>query len=279
QLRVARVTLRNSRESYAYVQQRLRLGRADVLALEQARGMVEVARTDIARREGEFARAGNALQLLLGSYPALPADDGRTDADLGPVALPEPLSSDILLQRPDIQQAEHALQAANANIGAARAAFFPSVTLSGSLASRGPGLSTLFDAASGMWSFMPKIELPIFTAGRLQANLDLAELRRDEAVAAYEKQIQTAFREVADALATRPAIAGQIEAQRRYLDALDITRERAWTLYRNGAASYLDVLSAERALFATRQNLLALTDARQANEVDLYAALGGGWAD
>lgn len=279
QLRVARETLQNSRQAYADVQQRLRHGRADVLALEQARGMVEVASTDIARREGEFARAGDALQLLLGSYPDLPADGARADADLSPVALPEPLPSDILLQRPDIQQAEHALQAANASIGAARAAFFPAITLGGGLSARSPDLATLFDAASGMWSFVPRIELPIFTGGRLQANLDIAQLRRDEAVANYEKKIQTAFREVADALALRPAIAGQATAQRRYLAALEITRSRAWALYRQGAASYLDVLSAERALFATRQNLLALNYARQANEVDLYAALGGGWAD
>ncbi|MEW5190868.1 TolC family protein, partial [Citrobacter freundii] len=206
-------------------------------------------------------------------------DHARSRGDIKPVTLPPSLSSQILLQRPDIMEAEHGLLAANANIGAARAAFFPSITLTSSVSSSSSDLSSLFNAASGMWNFVPKIDIPIFNAGRNQSNLDLAEIRQQQSVVNYEQKIQNAFKEVADALVLRQSIADQISGQQRYLDSLQITLQRARALYQNGAVSYIEVLDAERSLFATRQSLLDLNYAQQVNEIKLFAALGGGWVE
>ncbi|MCS4272508.1 MULTISPECIES: Cu(I)/Ag(I) efflux RND transporter outer membrane protein [Raoultella] len=279
QLAVARETLQNYRQSYAFVEKQLLTGSSSVLALEQARGVIESTRADIARREGELAQANNALQLLLGSYQRLPDDAADGAGDIHGLRLPPALSSQILLQRPDILEAEHGLRAANANIGAARAAFFPSITLTSSLSGSSADLSSLFNPASGMWNFIPKIELPIFNAGRNQANLDVAEIRQQQSVVNYEQKIQNAFKEVADALALRQSLADQISAQQRYLASLQITRQRAGTLYQHGAVSYIEVLDAERSLFATQQTLLDLNYARQVNEIQLFTALGGGWLE
>ena len=279
QLQVAEETLQNYQRSYAFVEKQLVTGSTNVLALEQARGVIESTRSEIAKRKGELAQANNALQLLLGTYGKLPDDQARSRGDLKPVTLPPSLSSQILLQRPDIMEAEHGLLAANANIGAARAAFFPSITLTSSVSSSSSDLSNLFNASSGMWNFVPKIELPIFNAGRNQSNLDLAEIRQQQSVVNYEQKIQNAFKEVADALVLRQSIADQISGQQRYLDSLQITLQRARALYQNGAVSYIEVLDAERSLFATQQSLLDLNYAQQVNEIKLFAALGGGWVE
>lgn len=278
QLQLARQTLTNYQRSYAFVEKQLLTGSSNVLALEQARGAIESTRSEIAKRQGELAQASNALQLLLGSDLRLP-DDQPSGSDIQGVALPPALSSQILLQRPDIMQAEHELQAANANIGAARAAFFPSITLTSALSASSTDLSGLFSAGSGMWSFVPNITLPIFNAGRNQANLDLAEIRQQQSVVNYEQKIQGAFKEVADSLALRQSLQDQLTAQQRYLDSLTITLQRARVLYQNGAVSYIEVLSAERALFTTQQTLLDLQYARQVNEITLFTALGGGWME
>ncbi|HID3749605.1 TPA: efflux transporter outer membrane subunit [Citrobacter freundii] len=279
QLQVAEETLQNYQRSYAFVEKQLVTGSTNVLALEQARGVIESTRSEIAKRKGDLAQANNALQLLLGTYVKLPDDHARSRGDIKPVTLPPSLSSQILLQRPDIMEAEHGLLAANANIGAARAAFFPSITLTSSVSSSSSDLSSLFNAASGMWNFVPKIDIPIFNAGRNQSNLDLAEIRQQQSVVNYEQKIQNAFKEVADALVLRQSIADQISGQQRYLDSLQITLQRARALYQNGAVSYIEVLDAERSLFATRQSLLDLNYAQQVNEIKLFAALGGGWVE
>ena len=279
QLQVANDTLQNYQQSYAFVEKQLLTGSTTVLALEQARGMIESTRADIAKRQGQLAQANNALQLLLGSYQHLPDDSASSAVDLQGVTLPPSLSSAILLQRPDILEAEHSLLAANANIGAARAAFFPSITLTSSLSGSSSELSSLFNAGSAMWNFIPKIELPIFNAGRNQASLDLAEIRQQQQVVNYEQKIQSAFKEVADALALRQSLADQIAAQERYLASLNITLQRATALYRHGAVSYIEVLSAQRDIFTTRQTLLELNYSRQANEITLFTALGGGWME
>ncbi|WP_410705376.1 efflux transporter outer membrane subunit [Citrobacter freundii] len=279
QLQVAEETLQNYQRSYAFVEKQLVTGSTNVLALEQARGVIESTRSEIAKRKGDLAQANNALQLLLGTYGKLPDDHARSRGDIKPVTLPPSLSSQILLQRPDIMEAEHGLLAANANIGAARAAFFPSITLTSSVSSGSSDLSSLFNAASGMWNFVPKIDIPIFNAGRNQSNLDLAEIRQQQSVVNYEQKIQNAFKEVADALVLRQSIADQISGQQRYLDSLQITLQRARALYQNGAVSYIEVLDAERSLFATRQSLLDLNYAQQVNEIKLFAALGGGWVE
>ncbi|MHA1019441.1 efflux transporter outer membrane subunit [Enterobacter mori] len=279
QLRIARETLKNYQQSYAFVEQQLVTGSTNVLALEQARGQIESTRAEIAKREGELAQANNALQLVLGTYRALPAENGASDSALTPVKLPPNLSSDILLQRPDIMEAEYQLKAADANIGAARAAFFPSISLTSGLSTSSTALSSLFTPASGMWNFIPKIDIPIFNAGRNNANLKLAEIRQQQSVVNYEQKIQAAFKDVADALALRDSINNQIDAQQRYLDSLQITLQRARGLYASGAVSYIEVLDAERSLFATQQTLLDLINSRQVNEINLYTALGGGWVE
>ncbi|MFQ3392077.1 efflux transporter outer membrane subunit [Enterobacter mori] len=279
QLRIARETLKNYQQSYAFVEQQLVTGSTNVLALEQARGQIESTRAEIAKREGELAQANNALQLVLGTYRAFPAENGASDSALTPVKLPPNLSSDILLQRPDIMGAEYQLKAADANIGAARAAFFPSISLTSGLSTSSTALSSLFTPASGMWNFIPKIDIPIFNAGRNNANLKLAEIRQQQSVVNYEQKIQAAFKDVADALALRDSINNQIDAQQRYLDSLQITLQRARGLYASGAVSYIEVLDAERSLFATQQTLLDLINSRQVNEINLYTALGGGWVE
>lgn len=279
QLRIARETLKNYQQSYAFVEQQLVTGSTNVLALEQARGQIKSTRAEIAKREGELAQANNALQLVLGTYRVLPAENGASDSAMTPVKLPPNLSSDILLQRPDIMEAEYQLKAADANIGAARAAFFPSISLTSGLSTSSTALSSLFTPASGMWNFIPKIDIPIFNAGRNNANLKLAEIRQQQSVVNYEQKIQAAFKDVADALALRDSINNQINAQQRYLDSLQITLQRARGLYASGAVSYIEVLDAERSLFTTQQTLLDLTNSRQVNEINLYTALGGGWVE
>ena len=244
QLRIARDTLNNYRQSYAFVEQQLVTGSTNVLALEQARGQIESTQAEIAKREGELAQANNAL-----------------------------------LQRPDIMEAEYQLKAADANIGAARAAFFPSISLTTGLSTGSTELSSLFTSGSGMWNFIPKIEIPIFNAGRNKANLKLAEIRQQQSVLNYEQKIQSAFKQVADALALRDSINQQLAAQQRYLDSLRITLQRARGLYSSGAVSYIEVLDAERSLFSTQQNILDLIYARQVNEINLFTALGGGWVE
>lgn len=317
---ISQQSLQNYQRSFQFIEQRIQVGKSSLLDLEQARGLIEVAKNDIAKRQGELTRANNALHILTGKY-SLPesgfyessladftvnsADnhigvDNRagtnngigTDNSVGMdssigmdssvgifVPLPENLSSNILLQRPDISAAEHQLLAANANIGVARAAFFPSVSLTGSLSSGNTDISSLFDAVSGMWSFIPKVELPIFNGGRNKANLSLAEIRQQLSVVNYEQKIQNAFKEVADALSLRESLSRQISAQERYLNSLKITSQRANALYVSGAVSYLDVLDAERTLFSTRQDLLDSQYALQVNEINLFTALGGGWTE
>ena len=233
QLRIARETLKNYEQSYAFVEQQLVTGSTNVLALEQARGQIESTRAEIAKREGDLAQANNALQLVLGTYRALPSEKGMKGGEIAPVKLPPNLSSQILLQRPDIMEAEYQLKAADANIGAARAAFFPSITLTSGLSASSTELSSLFTSGSGMWNFIPKIEIPIFNAGRNKANLKLAEIRQQQSVVNYEQKIQSAFKDVSDTLALRDSLSQQLESQQRYLDSLQITLQRARGLYRS----------------------------------------------
>lgn len=276
QLAIANDTLRNYQQSYGFVEQQLVTGSTNVLALEQARGVIESTRADIAKREGELAQANHLLQQLLGTYNT-PLNNRPQSVAVAPLSLPANLPSTILLQRPDIMEAEHQLRAANANIGVARAAFFPSVTLTSGVSTSSASLSSLFNAASGMWSFVPKIDLPIFNAGRNEANLSLANVKQRQAAVTYEQKIQAAFKEVADALSLRDSIQGQLTAQQRYLASLQITLQRARALYASGAVSYIEVLDAERSLFTTRQTLLDVIYSQQINEINLFSALGGGW--
>jgi len=191
--------------------------------------------------------------------------------------VPSGLPSDLLQRRPDVLEAERALRAANANIGAARAAFFPSITLTAFAGTQSAALDGLFKGGSGAWSFAPSINLPIFDGGVNRANLDIAKVNREISVAQYEKSIQTAFREVSDALANRGTIDQRLASQQALVEA----SQKSYTIYdaryKNGADSYLNALIAQRSLYAAQQTLISARLLKQTNLVTLYQVLGGGW--
>jgi len=271
-------TLRSQTESYHLTQTRFDLGVASALTLRQLQTSVESARVDVARYTGQVAQDRNALALLLGTpVPDALAPDALGEALNALPELPAGVPSDLLLRRPDLLQSEHQLKAKTANIGAARAAFYPSISLTATAGSSSADLSGLFKAGSGSWSFIPQINLPIFDAGSNQANLDSAVAGRDIAVAQYEKAIQTAFREVADALAQRSAVSDQLLAQKALVQASDEVLQMSQARFDRGVDSYLDVLDAQRSWYSARQTLIGTRLSRLTNGVTLYKALGGGW--
>ncbi|HYR34902.1 MAG TPA: efflux transporter outer membrane subunit [Burkholderiales bacterium] len=280
QLAVTRQTLATAEESYKIVKLQFDTGTAPELALQQAQSVVEQANTNLAAQTRTRAQAENGLVLLLGQPvpadlpPAVPLDQQRMLADV-PAGLP----SDLLTRRPDILQAEALLRSENANIGAARAAFFPSISLTASVGTESAALSGLFGAGSLAWAFLPQIVTPIFEGGALRANLDLATIRKDIGVAQYEKTIQSAFREVADGLAARGTFDDQLAAQTRYTATQQRSLELSQFRYRNGVDSYLQVLTAQTGYYNAQLALVAAREQRLTNLVDLYRALGGGWVE
>jgi multidrug efflux system outer membrane protein len=276
-LQLARETLESQQSSYNLTKSRFDAGVSSALDLHQARTSVEAARVDIARFTTLVAQDANLLNLVVGA---------PVPADLIPVALTENLTamkdvapglpSDVLLRRPDILQAENLLKGANANIGAARANFFPRITLVSNVGFGSDELAGLFSGDSFAWSFAPRVTLPIFTAGANQATLEVAEKDRDIAVAQYEKAIQTAFREVADALAQRGTIDEQLSAQQSLTDATTESHKLSLARYEKGVDNYLQVLDSQRALYGAQQNLIGVRLARLSNLVTLYRVLGGG---
>ncbi|WP_371232658.1 AdeC/AdeK/OprM family multidrug efflux complex outer membrane factor [Pseudomonas sp. QE6] len=277
QLELARNTLATYQKSYDLTKRSYEVGAASALDLSQSQTSVERARAISMQYTRLVAQDQNALVLLLGS--GLPADlpQGRGLDDELLASVPAGLPSDLLQRRPDILQAEHQLKAANANIGAARAAFFPSISLTANAGSLSPDLSGLFDAGSGSWLFQPSISLPIFNAGALRASLDLAKVQKDINVAQYEKAIQTAFSEVADGLAARGTFGEQLQAQRALVEASDRYYRLADKRYRTGVDNYLTLLDAQRSLFSAQQQLISDRLNQLTSEVNLYKALGGGW--
>ena len=273
---LARRTLASRESAYKLSQQRFEVGASSALDLRQNEILVQSARASLAALARQRAQAFNALTLLVGKpLDGLPAPGAL--AAQGIVAdLPAGLPSDLLARRPDIRAGEQRLRAANASIGAARAAFFPRISLTAGLGSASSELSGLFDAGTRTWSFVPQLVLPIFDAGRNQANLTLTQVRNNIAVADYEKSIQAAFREVSDALAARGAIDEQADAQARVVDAQRERLKLAEQRYQNGVASSLEVLDAQRELFSAEQSLVQARLLRLTNAVDLYRALGGG---
>ena len=205
-------------------------------------------------------------------------DTASTDANLL-ANIPAGLPSELLQRRPDILEAERNLQAANANIGAARAAFYPSISLTANAGSASAGLSDLFSGGSGSWSFVPRLSLPIFNGGRNRANLDIATTSRDIQVARYEKAIQTAFREVSDALVQRSALARQLEAQEALVDASAGSYRLSQARFERGVDSYLGALDAQRSFYSAEQALINTRLSRFANLATFYKAMGGGWVD
>ena len=274
-LRLAHVTLDSQEETHELILRRFELGDSSELELHQAQTRVDAARVDIAKYTGQVAMDQNGLSLLVGAQ--VPAE--LLPRELSPPAAFKDISaglpSEVLQRRPDILMAENQLKAANANIGAARAAFFPSVTLSTSFGTMDDQLSGLFKPGSWIWNFTPQITLPIFDTGRNKANLNVARADRDICLAQYEKAIQTAFREVADALAQRGALLNQLEAQESLVEAATASYRLSDARYRNGIDGYMTVLDSQRALYAARQGLIAIRLARLANLVTLYKVLGG----
>jgi multidrug efflux system outer membrane protein len=283
QVTLARKTLETVESSLQVQRRTYEAGRTNELDLRTAESQVETARFNLSAALQQRDRAANALVLLVGQ--PLPADlpaPAPLDAQPLLAELPAGLPSEVLLRRPDVASAEHALRSANAQIGAARAAFFPSISLTAGLGTSSLELSSLFGherSSSGFWSFIPRIDVPLFRGGALRASLDVAEVRKDLQVAQYERAIQVAFREVADALVSRAALDDQLQAQLRRVQAEQRRFELSDLRYRKGVDSYLVLLTAQRDLFAAQQQLIQSRLARLTNLVDLYRALGGGWQE
>jgi len=276
-LQLAKDTLASQQSTYQLIRSRFEAGISSALDLHQAQTSLDSARVDIARFTALVAQDENALNLVVGApAPAelIPQKLSETLTALKDLA--PGLPSDVLLRRPDILQAEGQLRGANANIGAARAAFFPRITLVSSVGFGSNGLTNLFENGSFAWNFSPQISLPIFDAGSNQANLDVAKVDRDIAVAQYEQAIQTAFREVADALAQRGTIEDQIAAQQSLTDATAESYRLSQARYDKGIDSYLNVLDSQRSFYSAQQNLIATRLTRLATQVTLYKVLGGG---
>ena len=275
-LGLAETTLVAQQGSYNLIKRRHELGLTPELDLFRAQTQVDSARGDIARFTQRIAQDENALNLLVGS----PVPKELQPTGLAVVQLPTPisagLSSELLLDRPDVLQAEHMLKAANADIGAARAAFFPRISLTAAFGSASGELSGLFKSGSGAWSYAPQIVMPIFDARTWSAH-KAAKVQREIAVTQYEKAIQSAFREVADALAVRGTVDQQVAAQQSLVHAVAETYRLSNSRYERGIDSYLAVLDAQRSLYAAQQGLVSLRLASVASQVSLYAALGGGW--
>ncbi len=279
-LQLAQDTLSARRKAFELTQRMHALGATSGLVLAQNQTTVDSARADVAAYASQVEQGRNALQLLVGGpLPAAllpPPLDNAMPPSAALLALPTPLPSSLLLARPDILAAEHSLRAATANIGAARAALFPSISLTAAAGSASRELSGLFDSGSGVWSFAPQIRLPIFDGGRNRANVRIAEANQQLALAQYEKTVQTAFREVADALAERAHWSERLDAQSSLVAATQQALTLSQARFKAGADDYLSVLDAQRSLYAAQQTHITLRLAEQVNRITLYKVLGGG---
>ncbi len=277
-------TFKARQASYDLIKQSYDQGVDSALDLSQAETLLRTAQSNQSQYLRQVAQDRNALVLLLGE--PMPADIAtqlgqarRLPDDALPLELPAGLPSDLLERRPDIRAAEHQLLAANANIGAARAAFFPMISLTGFAGTASSSLTGLFMPGSEAWNLVPKISLPIFQGGSLLANLDLSHVRKNIQIATYEKAIQTGFREVADALAGRGTLDDEVGAQRKLVDASQLAYTLSQQRFDSGVDSYLTVLDSQRSLYAAQQSLIATRLARLNNQISLYKALGGGWTE
>ena len=274
-LKLAQDTLRAQEDTYNLISRRYEVGVSTELDLRQAQTRVDAARVDISRYTAIVAGDVNALVLLVGS----PVPEVLLPTELNKVTTLQDiypgLPADVLQSRPDILQAEGQLKAANANIGAARAAFFPRIALTGTLGTASNELSGLFKSGSGTWSFAPQIVMPIFDS-RTWSAYDVAKADREIALTRYEKAIQVAFREVADALAQRGTLGDQMAAQQSLAEATAGSYRLSDLRYKNGIDSYLSVLDAQRSLYGAQQGLISVRLSRLTNLVTLYKVLGGG---
>jgi len=275
-LKLVNDTLKSQQESYSLIKSRYTLGASSELDLRQAQTSVDSARVDAARYTSLVAQDENLLALIVGAPippELLPEGFGSVDAIK---ELSTGIPSDVLQRRPDIMQAEYLLKGANANIGAARAAFFPRITLNTSIGTSSDQLSGLFSAGSFAWGFAPQFTVPIFDYGRNRAALTVAERDRDIYLARYEKAIQTAFREVADALAQNGTVKQQLEAQQSLVEATSESYRLSQARYHGGVSSYLDVLDSQRSFYGAQQGLININLNQLSNLVTLYKVLGGG---
>ncbi|MCC2979175.1 efflux transporter outer membrane subunit [Sphingomonas sp. IC4-52] len=277
QLRISRETLKTFEQSLNLTRAQFRIGVASELEARQAETNYQAARNDIATLQTRVAQDQNALNLLVGTtVPAERLPQGLGAQPITRDVLPGNLSSDILLRRPDVLQAEHQLIAENANIGAARAAFFPRISLTATIGTISTALSGLFAGGSFTYNAAPSIGLPLFDGGRNAANLDYAKASQQVAVATYERAVQTAFREVSDALAQRGTIDEQVAAQTARAEAASVAARLSEARYRAGVDSFLVSLDAQRTAYAAQQQLVTARLARGSNLVELYRSLGGG---
>ena len=279
-LKITEETLSAQQTSYDLISKTFELGVGNKLDVSQAAQLVEVARANQAQYIRQIAQDKNALLLLMGvSSEGNLLENETLDQVRLAEQLPIGLPSDVLLARPDIRQAEHSLIAANANIGAARAAFFPTISLTSSAGLASQSLSDLFKSGSGLaWTFVPQISIPIFEGGRNLANLGISETTRDIRVAEYEKAVQVAFREVSDQLAARGTYTNQLQAQRAYVEAAQSAYTLSKARYDQGIENYLNVLIEQRALYSAQQQEIVVYQQRLSNLVSLYKVLGGGLA-
>lgn len=274
-------TLDAQEKSFQLISKSYEKGVASKLDLSQVRQAVETAKASQALFTRRVAQDQNALLLLMGVKTLDPSmQEGQLDKVELMKHLPVGLPSDVLLARPDVRRAEHDLLSANANIGAARAAFFPTLSLTGTFGYASSDLDKLFSSgAAGAWSFIPQITMPIFQGGRNIANLDYAEVVKDASVARYEKAIQSAFKEVSDELAAYRTLESELEAQGRLVDASRESYDLSYARYKEGIDSFLNVLDAQRSLFSAQQQKIDIEKQRLANLVNLYKVLGGGLKD
>ena len=278
-LALTQQTLKTREESLRLTKLRFDNGVSSKLDLQQAVSLVETARTTLAQAQRQRAQDVNLLTLLVGQPIPENLPAGATLATTNLPDLPAGMPSDLLAVRPDIRAAEQQLIAANANIGAARANYFPRITLTGSAGTASSELSGLFKSGTFGWTFAPQAILPLFDFGRTRAGVESARAQRDIAVAQYERSIQTAFREVADALAGQATYSEQLRAQQAVAAAETDRFNLSDLRYRNGTASYLDLLDAQRSLFTAQQQAIQANLLRLQNQVTLYRVLGGGWSE
>jgi multidrug efflux system outer membrane protein len=278
QLRLARQTLAAVQESYDLNQATFDAGASSELDLRTAEGQVQTAKINVLTYERQIAQVQNYLTVLIGQpLPAdLPAPRSFNDTNLV-AEIPAGLPSELVQRRPDILEAEHTLKAANANIGAARAAFFPTLSLTASVGSSSSDFDKLFGSGTGVWSFSPQVTVPIFTGGQNLAGLNSAKVSRRIEVANYQKAIETAFREVADALVANSSYASQIVAEAALASAQQRRYDLANLRYRQGDDAYLNVLSAQQDLYSAQQGQIEAQYNKLASQISLYKALGGGW--
>ncbi|MGL4399269.1 MAG: efflux transporter outer membrane subunit [Luteolibacter sp.] len=277
QIDLAERTLAGLDEAYGIMQKRFNSGTVSELELSSMEIQRQTAKADLAAFQQRKQEVNNSLAFLAGGSLPSSLPDGRSLDAVVVAEVKAGVSSDLLYRRPDIREAEYQLRAANANIGAARAAFFPTITLTATAGSASRSLSQLFASGTASWLFAPDVNIPIFDGGRNKANLEAAEIGKKSSIANYEKSIQTGFREVADSLAARSGLAERINATEALVAAQQKRTDLATARYDKGVDSYFEVLNSTLDLLEARQRLIQLRLARAVNSVELYKALGGGW--